>query len=250
MIPSSLALGCIRATTLIGQLGPVQFSQQEALDVLEPLALTTAAVVAYSFFIYRFYKFVARRDVFELRLTRYARGLEHLANALRVVLYLLEYVLLYPILSVAWFLAFTAFLAFLSEAYRIETVLVISMGVVVSIRITAYYDEDLSRDLAKLLPLALLGVFLVGGRSITDVSVPLGLLPQLPLYWKRIVYYLLFLVSIEFLLRLGLILWTRRLQTVLPIGSAGGSASDSEERLDPVDPEAVRTDESDPPADE
>lgn len=41
------------------------------------------------------------------------------------------------------------------------TIFLVSSSLIIAIRISAYYNEDLSRDLAKLLPFALLAIFLI-----------------------------------------------------------------------------------------
>ena len=101
-----------------------------------------------------------------------------------------------------WFLVLTVLLAFLSKNQGIGTVLLVSMAVVSSIRVTSYYDEDLSRDLAKILPFALLGVFVVDlsyfriSDSLTSLELAAG-------QWETIIYYLAFVVVLEFVLRLS-----------------------------------------------
>ena len=40
-------------------------------------------------------------------------------------------------------------------------ILVVSVSLVAAIRVTSYYNEQLSQDLAKMIPFALLGIFLV-----------------------------------------------------------------------------------------
>lgn len=176
-------------------------SQEQAVQVWQPLVVFVTGIVLYSIFIFEFYRFIARRDIFQLRLKQYATGLEHLGNAVRFLLYWAEYILLFPVLTVLWFLAFTAFLAFLAAGHGVETVLLVSMAVVTSIRITAYYDEDLSRDLAKMLPFAILGIVVVEGAGAFSYSEAVGLLLAVPAHWQTVLYYLAVLIPLELLLR-------------------------------------------------
>lgn len=192
---------------------PLPIAFDEALVTWRPLVITVGAIVLYSVFVFRFYTFVAKRDVFELQLESYARGIGHLRNVFRVTLYLVEYLIVYPVLTVVWFLFFTAFLLLLTQSHGVATVLLISMAIVTAIRATAYYSEDLARDLAKLLPLSLLGVFLLEGSKAVSLSTASTLVPQVRLYWRTVLYYLLFLILLEFVLRIVRILVTRRLQT-------------------------------------
>ena len=64
----------------------------------------------------------------------------------------------------------------------------------------AYYNEDLSRDLAKILPFAVLAIFLIDG-SFFQISESLENLREVNNHRESILYYLLFLVAVEFALR-------------------------------------------------
>ena len=52
-------------------------------------------------------------------------------------------------------------LLFLSKNIEVQVVLSTAFAIILAIRITAYYTDDLSKDVAKMLPFALLGIFLV-----------------------------------------------------------------------------------------
>jgi hypothetical protein len=84
-------------------------------------------------------------------------------------------------------------------------VLSTSFAIIVAIRITAYYNEDLSKDVAKMLPFALLGLFLVDpsyfnwGTINTRIS-------ELPEFFTLMAQYILFIVLIEWILRMLLTL--------------------------------------------
>jgi len=75
------------------------------------------------------------------------------------------------------------------------------MALVASVRVAAYYKEELSVDLAKMLPFALLGVFLVD-ISFFSVEHSKSILFSIPQYSETILYYLIFTIVLEFLLRI------------------------------------------------
>ena len=52
-------------------------------------------------------------------------------------------------------------LIFLTRNFAIPELLATSFVLVVAIRFTAYYSEDLSKDVAKMLPFAILGLVVV-----------------------------------------------------------------------------------------
>jgi len=70
-----------------------------------------------------------------------------------------------------------------------------------AIRICSYYTEDLSRDVAKMLPFALLGIFLVSPSyfEISDIQAKINQLPDLV---NIAVIYLIFLTLVEWILRI------------------------------------------------
>jgi hypothetical protein len=92
-------------------------------------------------------------------------------------------------------------LGFLGRDQAIESILTSSIALVSGIRVAAYYNEDLSRDLAKMLPFALLAIFLIN-RSYFEFEISLELLKSIPEYWTLLVYYFVFIVALEFVLRI------------------------------------------------
>ena len=61
--------------------------------------------------------------------------------------------------------------------------------------------EDLSKDLAKMLPFALLGIFLID-IGFFSWSASWELIREIPGLWKTMVYYLGFIIALELLLRM------------------------------------------------
>jgi hypothetical protein len=173
-----------------------------AIETLQPLIVFVIGMVIYSLFIFKFYHFIARKDVFKLNLAKYNTA-EHpfLKKFSRVVLYLIEHVLVFPLLVFFWFGVLSALLAFLSREQTVSQILLVSMALVVAVRITAYYNEDLSKDLAKMLPFALLGVFLVD-ISFFSLAGAWATIQQFPSYLSVGIYYFLFVIALELLLRI------------------------------------------------
>tara|TARA_Y100000310_G_scaffold337427_1_gene424464 strand:+ start:18 stop:608 length:591 start_codon:yes stop_codon:yes gene_type:complete len=177
-------------------------SVNDGFVILKPLALFVIGMVIYSLFVFKFYKFIARKDIFELNLNQYNK-FEHafMNKFLSTILYLVEYVILFPVFVAFWFGILTILISFLSEQ-AIESILLVSISLIGAVRVTSYYDEELSKDLAKMLPFALLGVFLldVSNFSFHDWF---GILYNLPNVWDTLKYYLLFVIGLEFVMRMG-----------------------------------------------
>jgi len=184
----------------------------EAWAFLKPLLLFVAGMVVYSIFIFKLYRFVARRDIFQLNLRQYSRSSHPtLKKFVSSLLYTLEYLLLFPLFTFFWFLIFVVLLSFLAKEQTIQNILLVSIAIVAAIRVTAYYNEDLSRDLAKMLPFALLGVFLID-ISFFSLASSWKLIKEIPSFWRPLFYYLIFVIILEFVLRIvhGLVSLTKR----------------------------------------
>jgi len=92
-------------------------------------------------------------------------------------------------------------LLIISKSSTPNHVLLISVSLVAAVRITSYYNEQLSQDLAKMIPFALLGVYLVN-VSFFSIQESIEMAKQIPSLWKIGIYYLLFVTLLEFILRI------------------------------------------------
>ena len=115
-------------------------------------------------------------------------------------MYVAKYIILFPIFAFLWFAALTLILAFLSKEQSFSDILRMALATVTAIRIVAYYDEDLSRDVAKILPFAVLAIFLID-LSFFKIGESLDVLKEAKDHTSSIVYYLGFLIAVEFALR-------------------------------------------------
>lgn len=188
---------------MVNLIGLSSFSISEAYVILKPLILFVIGMVVYSIFIFKFYRFIARKEIFKLNLQKYSiESFAWLKKFLSAVFYLIEYVLLFPVFAFFWFIVFSALLSFLIRGQTVQSILLVSIALVSAIRVSAYYNEDLSKDLAKMLPFALLGIFLID-ISYFSFSASLDVIKQIPLMWKTMFYYLIFAIVLEFVLRVG-----------------------------------------------
>lgn len=190
------------ATDLVGVLIALGLSRTEAVEIWVPMLLYVIGMTGYSIFIFEFYRFIARRDIFPLNLDQYAHGVQRFTNIIKRLLNVVEYLLVFPIITVAAALIFSGFLAFLGGAYTAPELLMVAMVIVTVIRISAHYDESLAQDLAKMLPLALLGIFIVQGGSSISVTDSIALVESIMAQGRTIVYYTLFTVIVEFTMRI------------------------------------------------
>ncbi len=180
----------------------ISLSLEEIIANNTQVGLYIAGIVLYSFFIFRFYRFIARRDIFPLNLKEYTYE-KHpiMKHTIKLINYVLEHLIVLPILVFFWFITLSTFIFLMSKQQDIGIVLTVSMAVVGAIRVTAYYDEELSRDLAKMLPFALLGVFIIDINYIS-ISEVKGLINNISLFSDTILSYLILIVAIELVLRI------------------------------------------------
>lgn len=178
------------------------FSLQGFYNITEPLITFMIGITLYSLFIFKWYRFVAKEDVITFDIHRYRPGWKGFAGRIENVLfYGLKYLILFPAFLLFWFTILSVLLIFLTKSQTVEQILLISTSLIGSIRITAYYDEDLSKDLAKMMPFALLGVVLID-FSYFDSLNSASMLLELPSLWETVLHYLLLIVVIEFGLRI------------------------------------------------
>lgn len=138
--------------------------------VIEESYPTLGAIVAisvYSVFVFIFYRALAKRDLITLNLNHYSDNLSgRVKKYTRTMIFVLQYIVAVPVLITFWTLVLAIILTLLSPDADHSRNALIATSVVGSVRILSYWTEDLSRDVAKMLPFGVLGVFLVGDAQV------------------------------------------------------------------------------------
>ena len=174
----------------------------DAQSLLYDVAAYVVGMCIYAIFVFKYYRFVASKDMFGLDLSRFEeRSFRWARSTLHVILYAVKYLMVFPVFAFFWFAVITLILAFLAKDQSFSETLLVALATVSAIRVTAYYDEDLSRDLAKILPFAVLAIFLIDA-SFFSIRESLDILKEAGDYSEKIVYSLAFLVLLEIVLRL------------------------------------------------
>ncbi len=165
------------------------------LSAFEELFILIIAIAAYSIIIWHYYRFIARRDCFTLSTKKYPK-----------VVGFLKYFFIFPFVAFLFFMGFSLLLLFLTRTYEISAVLSTSFAITIAIRITAYYNEDLSKDVAKMLPFALLGIFLVDPSYFRFEDI-IDRIYSLPEFITLAIQYILFVIFVEWILRIFLTIY-------------------------------------------
>lgn len=170
-------------------------------NLIPTLIFFTAVIVSYSIFVYYFYRYLAKKNLIELNFEQYNQySNPALVKFFAVVFYIAEYIILLPILTSFWFTTFAILILVLSEGIPAAGILLISAALVASVRITSYISENLSKDLAKMLPFTLLAIAITKPSFFTIGNLVLRV-QEIPLLFSNLMYYLLFIVAVELVMR-------------------------------------------------
>lgn len=165
------------------------------------LIFFTSVIVLYSVFVYYFYRFLAKKNILELNLNQYNNYDDSdKVKIFAVIFYVIEYIIIMPVISFFWFIVFAVLILVLAQQMSLETVLLISAALIASVRITAYISENLSQELAKLIPLVLLGLAITTPDFFNGPAI-LERVIQVPSLFNNILYYLGFIMVIELFMR-------------------------------------------------
>ena len=189
---------------------PEKFVQEITSDFFRgttiwDLVAYTAGMVLYSFFVWKFYRFVSRREIIPINIEKYSS--KGTRSPFKIGAYVASYVLLFPFILFLWFFVYSFFIYFLARDIPTGTVLLISITVITAIRVTAYYQEDLAKDLGKLLPFALLAIFLTSPVFFSDTGNFFSLddletrFSEIPLLSMEIIKFVLYAIFVEAFLR-------------------------------------------------
>jgi hypothetical protein len=159
-----------------------------------PLLTYTFLLALYAAFVWYFYKSVAKRDLFKLDF-----GADHKWRSSLV--YVLKYLVTFPVLTFLWFAGLSIVLFLLAKSQTTPNILLLSMGLVAASRITAYYKEGAAEEIAKILPIGVLAIFLVD-PTYFSWGITMSRFYEVPSLIPLLINYLFFTVLLEFILRI------------------------------------------------
>lgn len=161
----------------------------------------TAIILVYSLFVFYSYRLFSKKNLFDFNFSQYLNT-DHAAitSLFGFLVYLLEYLIILPFFIVIWFSFYSIFLLILARNLEVQTILLICTALIASIRISSFTNENLSQDLAKMLPFTLLALALMGERFFS-LELIIDRILTIPTLFSLIPIYLVFLFIIEFLFR-------------------------------------------------
>jgi len=165
------------------------------------LFLLVIIILIYSIIIWKFYRFIAIKNVFGLNLNKYNKpGYSFKTKIFAGTFYFLEYIIIIPFIIFFGFALFTFFLILLTTGIEISVLLIVAAVIIAAVRMASYYKEDLSRELAKLLPLNLLAIAMLT-PNFFNLERVLQNFAKLSTFFSDIIIYFLFIIILEILLR-------------------------------------------------
>lgn len=165
------------------------------------LFLLIIAILIFVIFVWKLGNFISKKNTLELNLKQYNNSNHPVfSRILSAILYVLEFIIIMPVVTFFWFAVFTIFLLFMSEGIPTTTILIISATIVAVIRMTAYYNQNLSKNLALLLPFNFLAISMVKS-GFFDFERVTSQISQIPQLFSNIIAYLIFIIILESVLR-------------------------------------------------
>ena len=179
----------------------IQFVKDFFVDRQFFVLLSSTVVLFLAIFImwYFYHKQLSKKDLFDIpKIDSNSK----FVNFINRFVYFLKYILIFPLYSFIWFLIFSFLLVLIAKARPIGEIMFFGIVIVSVTRIAAYVSPKLAEDMAKLLPWALIIVFLTDPTSITIESIKISFnnfVQEIP----NVAKYLIFITFVEWSLRIG-----------------------------------------------
>jgi len=174
------------------------------LNGLFRLLILVLVIFLYCFIIWEVYRFISKKNILNFNLDKYTlSGSSFFAKVSGAFFYFIEFLFLLPMIILVSFAFFSFLIIGLTESsIPVGHILLISATIISIIRLSAYYNEGFSQEIAKLLPLTLLAVSITRTDFFNLTRLFSGF-SQISSLIGEISIYFLFIFLLEFLLRLS-----------------------------------------------
>ncbi len=163
-------------------------------EAIESLGIIAGGILVYGLIVNLFYQIISKRVMFAAKTYD---GRDHVGGPGRGFVYLM----MFPLVSFAYFLVLSFALLFLGGEHQSpQQVITLSFAVVAAVRTAAYFSEATSHDVAKMLPLGLLGVILVQAEF-QSARESVGQLKNFFDHSDLVILYFAIVVVLEYALR-------------------------------------------------
>ena len=179
----------------------IQFLKDFFVDRQFLVLLSSTVILFLAIFImwYFYHRQLTRKNLFEIpKIDSNSK----FVNFINRLVYFFKYLIIFPVYSFIWFLIFSFLLVLVAKTRPIGEIMFFGIVIVSVTRIAAYVSPKLAEDMAKLLPWALIIVFLTDPTSITIKSIQISFnnfVQEIP----NVAKYLIFIAFVEWGLRIG-----------------------------------------------
>lgn len=169
------------------------------------LGIYITGMAIYAVFVWHFYRFIARREIISIDYDKY--DTQGKISPVRIGAYIAAHIFLFPLIIFVWFFIYSMFMFVLAKDMSTGAILLIAISVIGATRVTSYYKEDLAKDVGKLLPFALMGIFLTSSVFFEDTSNFFSLesfekrFEDFPNFVGKVIEFVIIVVIIETVLR-------------------------------------------------
>lgn len=165
-------------------------------------------IVSYVLFAFTSSKYLARKNIFGLNLNQYNKS-NHptLSKLYGIFLYTLEYVIILPAFIILWFYLLSAFLSMFLASTSASLILLMAATLTVSVRILTYINEGMAHDVSKVVLLVFIA-FSIISPQFSNINATIDVISQIPSIMNHILYYLIFVLALEFLMRIVYMTYT------------------------------------------
>lgn len=179
----------------------IQLLKDFFIDKQFLVLLSSTIVLFLAIFImwYFYHKQLSKKDLFDIPKIDSNSKFVSFINRL---IYFSKYIIVFPLYSFIWFLIFSFLLVLIAKSMPIGKIMFFGIVIVSVTRIAAYVSSNLAEDMAKLLPWALIIIFLTDPQSITIETIQISFnsfVQEIP----KVAKYLLFIAFVEWSLRVG-----------------------------------------------
>ncbi len=164
-----------------------------------------AGIAIYSLFVWYFYRFISKRNALKQFFRSYSK--QENPSKTTVVKYGILYIILFPAIIFAWFTVLAFFIYIIADGMPLYIAIFISMTIIAVVRILSYYREEAAKEVAKMIPYAILSFLLTSVAVYANPnffldkdlhSVPNTFIANI----EEIIIAVLFVSAIEFFIRL------------------------------------------------
>jgi len=123
--------------------------------------LFVIGIAIYALFVWYFYRFISKRDLFPklFYVISYKKEEGHLSKA-KLVGFAAVYIVTFPLIIFVWFTVLSFFVFLIAEGMPFFIAIFSSMAIIATVRILSYYREDAAKEVAKMIPYAILSFLL------------------------------------------------------------------------------------------